>query len=333
MTSISHSGSADALDSIFNSAVVAHAISRADQLGMLDRLERDGYLSVHALDGVAPSIADAIVELLELVEVVEVNDQGHALPGLKFERALLVKGFFSWLFGGSGAVLEPEALPASERGSNRLMRNARLIGQSCADFGGRNIDGVVEQLDIWRAGQLVLDLGCADGSRLVRLARQQGVRGLGLDIAAESLQEGVKKILEYNLQGEIRLEYGDVRSPDAVTLDTRGVDVLTMFLMGHDLWPEVDAVSILSAWRRRCPKAQWLVLCETARSEDARKQLETTQIPVLGFEYLHALMGQYIPTFGQWENVLERSGWVLRKRVYLDVPASTQILISSPIVA
>ena len=57
-------------------------------------------------------------------------------------------------------------------------------------------------LDLIPAGTKVLDLGCGDGSLLVKLVRQKGVTGRGIEISEEGVRACIAKGLTV-LQGDI----------------------------------------------------------------------------------------------------------------------------------
>lgn len=57
-------------------------------------------------------------------------------------------------------------------------------------------------LDLIPAGTKVLDLGCGDGSLLVKLVRQKGVTGRGIEISEEGVRSCIAKGLTV-LQGDI----------------------------------------------------------------------------------------------------------------------------------
>ncbi|GAA0820741.1 hypothetical protein ACFQVD_33450 [Streptosporangium amethystogenes subsp. fukuiense] len=101
------------------------------------------------------------------------------------------------------------------------------------------------------------------------------------------------------------------------------VEVLTCFMMGHDFWPRERCVTSLRRLREAFPNVRRFLLGDTAR---------TTNIPdrdkpvfTLAFETAHDLMGVYLPTLAEWEDVFEESGWKFLNARAVRVPADSVV--------
>jgi hypothetical protein len=98
------------------------------------------------------------------------------------------------------------------------------------------------------------------------------------------------------------------------------VDVLFCFFMGHDLWPRPHCTTVMRNLRVVFPSAHRFLMCDTYRSDAAPSPfLPTFQ---LGFEWTHAVMGQYIPTREEWQDVFHDSAWECVRCYPVDIPAS-----------
>ncbi|MEV0901444.1 class I SAM-dependent methyltransferase [Actinoplanes sp. NPDC049802] len=312
---------------IFNSGVLAHAIAAADQFGVFEELDRADSLNMRLQDYAEQdrSFVRHTLELLAIVEVVIEVDTDVWTKGAMFDQYAAMKGFFSWLFAGSGAALVYAAHPAkSSRGTDPVRRESGIIARSTGDFGKAMLDPVVASFPEVAGANKVADLGCGDASRLIHIRRECGAAGLGVDLSSEAVERARANILSTGYRQEIEVTVADVRVLSRTTLDP-DVDTVTCCLMGHDLWPRPTCVSSLREIRAAFPNADRLVLLETVRAETAKRV--TDGIPSLGYEYLHEAMGQYIPGLDEWLEVLPDGGWRVDRVVPVSVPSSTYAFI------
>lgn len=158
------------------------------------------------------------------------------------------------------------------------------------------------------APKRVVDLGCGSGQRIIDLAsRDPGVSCVGVDISGDAVRLASDKVTSLGLSDRVIIGQADVGvlDPDPVFDD---IDVITCVFMGHDFWPFDDCVATLRRLRAVIPVARRLLLCDVARTGTWHGP--ETPIFTLGFEYAHALMGVYIPTFAEWQRAFAVSGWV-----------------------
>ncbi|MBB6421402.1 cyclopropane-fatty-acyl-phospholipid synthase family protein [Streptomyces sp. AK010] len=314
---------------IFNSTVAGFAIAAAWETGALDELEEHGSLSLPEFctrhDLHLPSV-DATMTALASVGVVERHGEKVG-TGPEFTEVYRGKAFFHWLTVGCGELFSDMA--GVSRNANRVgtfyRRNGAAIGYACRDINAQSFDPVfwqaMEELDFDFTS--VADLGCGSGGRLAQIARRYPkVRGTGIDIAADALRDAVAEAGTAGLGDRLEFIEGDVMElrPDA---RLESVEVLTCFMMGHDFWPRENCVASLRRLREVFPGVRRFLLGDTARTEgmaDRDKPVFT-----LAFETAHDLMGVYLPTLGEWEDVFEESGWKCVGVRPVQVPADSVI--------
>jgi phenylpyruvate C(3)-methyltransferase len=99
-------------------------------------------------------------------------------------------------------------------------------------------------------------------------------------------------------------------------------------MMGHDFWPRDRCVSVLRRIRHTFPKAESLVLGDMCRSV-GRTGADYPMF-TLGFEIVHAVMNQYVPTLSEWNAVFGDGGWRLTDHRMIDMPASSFVYHLAP---
>jgi hypothetical protein len=170
---------------------------------------------------------------------------------------------------------------------------------------------------------MAADLGSGSGERLAQIVdRFPGAQGLGLDIAEPTIEMATKATADRGLADRITFVHADVRALDPSMVFPE-VDLLTCFMMGHDFFPRDLCVERLRRLRTAFPKVRRFLLGDTARTSGVDD--EALPIFTLGFEVGHQLMGVYVPTLAEWDEVLAESGWAVVRRHTVETPAATVV--------
>jgi phenylpyruvate C(3)-methyltransferase len=314
---------------IFNSAVAASAIGAAWELGAFDELQSDGVLDIRAFaerhDLYEPGVAGMFAALASREIVVRQGDR--IVPGPYLEEVCHTRAFFHWLTQGSGELFRrmPSLLRNENRTGQFYERDAVAISFACREISARYFDpafiGALGNLGY--VPRKAADLGSGSGERLAQIvSRFPGAHGIGLDIAEPTVAMATKGMAERGLGDRITFVHADVCAldPSMVFAD---VDLLTCFMMGHDLWPRDRCVDRLRRLRTAFPNARRFLVGDTARTTG----VPDPQLPIftLGFEVGHQLMGVYLPTLAEWDDVLAESGWQMVRRHLVDTPAATVV--------
>jgi phenylpyruvate C(3)-methyltransferase len=318
----------------FNGAVSAAALSAAWDIGLLDELaDRDtvdvpGFI---ARTGTHPEAVRKILVALSSRRIVVV-DAGPNLAqrGPGFDEAFRTKGFFYWLTRGCAELFTDltTLVRIDERADRQMRRDSRAISVACRSIARTFFDPPLRNLLDGIDFTTVADLGCGSGDRIIMLAEQRpAIRALGVDIALGALAVAGEAVQEAKLEERITLIQDDVlnMSPRSEYAD---VDLVTCFLMGHDFWPRDNCVKTLQHLREIFPNLRNLILGDTCRSVG----VAGPDLPMftLGFETVHALMDQYLPTLDEWYSVIDESGWRRADQRLIDLPAFSFIFHLTP---
>jgi SAM-dependent methyltransferase len=323
VTAAPQSARPGAAATIFNSAVAAWAIAAAWEIGALDELSRSRKLdagSFAASRGLDPASTAGLFRALASVGVV--RRHGWAVEAADaFDEVYQYKSFFHWLSRGSAELFRqmPSVLVSENRAGQFYRRDAAAIAYAC-----REIDELCYAPTFWSAMDRldfeltsVVDLGCGGGGRVLDiLARYPQARGIGVDIARPALETARANSLTAGAADRVTLVEADV-----LDLDERpefaDVDLITCFMMGHDLWPRESCVAALRRFRKVFPAVQRFLLGDATRTAG----IPDTGLPVftLGFELGHDLMGVFLPTVDDWESVFDEAGWRLVRTNRIDM--------------
>lgn len=86
------------------------------------------------------------------------------------------------------------------------------------------IDAKIELAEL-RPGEVVYDLGCGDGSVLIKAAENQAIRAVGIEIRPELVESARAAVREHQLEDRI-----EIRQQDFHSLDLTEADVLIIYL-------------------------------------------------------------------------------------------------------
>lgn len=309
----------------FNSTVAALALSTAWDIGLLDELHTNQHVDVAqfaARNNMHRPTLNYLLVAMSSRRIVELDtERDVAVPGPGFADAFLNRGFFYWLTRGCGDLLTslPSFVEDRNGRTKSIHRDARAISVACRAIARSFFDGpLLELLDGLDTGTIA-DLGCGSGDRIVMLAKlMPDVRAIGIDIADDALTVAKTAISEAGMEHRVRLVEDNVltMTPDPAYAD---VELVTCFLMGHDFWPREQCVRTLRRLREVFPRVRHLLLGDTCRSTG----LSGTELPMftLGFETVHAVMDQYLPTLAEWDSVLDEGGWHRVESRFIDLPA------------
>lgn len=299
---------------IFNSAVAASAIGAAWELGALDELNAHGVLEVDDFatrTDLHHGATSAMFAALASVGIVE-RDGEKISTGPAFADVYRSRPVFYWLCQGSAPLFSqmPKILRNRNRVGEFYQRDAPAISYASREANRLFFDPLFWQAmdSVGDRFTSVADLGSGSGERLIKIAeRYPEIHGFGLDIAQSTIDMAVGEVERHGLSDRISFLSADVRDL-APRPELESVELLTCFMMGHDMWPRERCVATLRRLRETFPNVRRFLLGDNVRVVG----VPDTDMPIfsLGFEVGHALMGVYVPTLEEWHEVFDEDcGW------------------------
>lgn len=298
---------------IFNSAVAASAVGAAWELGAFAELDEHGVLAVEdfaARTDLHLGATTAMFAALASVGIVE-RDGEKITTGPAFAEVYRSRPLFYWLCQGSAPLFSqmPKILRNANRTGQFYHRDAPAISYASREANRLFFDPVfwTAMDNIGSDFTSVADLGSGSGERLIKIAeRYPEIRGLGLDIAQSTIDMAVGEVERHGMSDRISFLAADVRELKPRP-EFEKIELLTCFMMGHDMWPREDCIATLRRLRELFPSARRFLLGDTVRTTG----IPDTEVPIftLGFEVGHALMGVYLPTLDEWHEVFADCGW------------------------
>lgn len=314
---------------LFNSAIAAFSIVALSEVLVLDEIKSAGVLHIDSYAKEKNLNTPALKSLIDVAigeGIIKSSPDGDTVtPGPEFSSIYRTKGFFTWLLGGCGELLRTSGTVIRNefRTNGFINRDARMIGAGTGDFGAQFIDSEFDEFIEQQELSCVADLGCGSGERLIRILQANPeARGVGIDSAAGAVELARERLKESGLADRATVIQADVHEMPGRP-EFREVDFVTSFLMGHDFWPRERCLRMFDLIRESFPGLRSFVMCDTYKSG----VIPSSEIPLLtlGFEHVHALMGQSIPTLDDWRSVFKEARWSVDKEIDLVLPPFTKI--------
>ncbi len=312
---------------IFNSAVLASTISAANELEILNELQVNGFIDItifcHNQKLHQQSVIGIMYALCSFGVSETTENSSIFKKGYLFEDVYSSKGFFLWLVRGYGHILQNLASIAKNenRTGKFIKRDGKYIAIASHDQGARLVEPYFEQILNEFPFNTVADLGCGSAERLINLANKHpNLHGIGIDINPDAVSVAESIVKEHGLSDRIKIYHGDTQKLIADT-EFMEVDTLLCFFNGHDFWPWHNCLQTMRNLHTVFPQVKRFLLCDTYRSGI----IPSHELPMftLGFELIHNVMGQYIPSLTEWMALYAESGWNCVKRQDVEVPFST----------
>lgn len=318
---------------IFTSAIAAYALSAAWEVGLLDEVEKNGSVDIDdfvARRDLHKGSVCTVVDTLASRDIVVKSGTSEVVAGPLFAEMYEAKGFFYWLTRGCGELFAslPSVMQNEARDGEYFKRDLRAVGISTRDMGRYFFDQPLQELLQDLDFETVADLGCGSGERLIRMtASDPSTHGVGVDISSSALQLAAETIKAAGLDDRIALVRSDARHL-AKLRAFKDVDLVTCFLMGHDLWPRSSCVDALHCIKEAFPNVKNFIICDTYRSNSMPCPEPSLFTP--GFEMAHAAMGVELPTLSDWLGVFEDGGWKCVDRRDIETPSYTTMFVLTP---
>lgn len=241
------------------------------------------------------------------------------------------QGYMTWCAGGHGPIwssLDVLTAGSARYGTDVRRNDSRVaIGSGEADrLIMRPIqDAVCASIDF----SSVADIGCGDGSRLLRMcAGDQPRRGIGIDISQAACELAVRKVAEQGVAERVEIVQADILQ----LLGRRtfpGIDLAMSIFMLHDLFAaQPDHELLIRSLRGSFPDARYFLLADTTR-QPGYPAGEELPVFSLGFELAHTFMGVPLQTRETYEEAFTAGGLRLLNCVPFGAPATWLFLLEA----
>jgi hypothetical protein len=317
---------------LFNGYVGTNVAFALDQCGVLDHLVHAGGATVEQLaaaGGVDSARLRSVVEAAIRLGLMEDRDDRLLLTAAGADLAHEI-GYFVWAVGGYGELFG--RLAEWTRGTmefgTAIRRDPVMVAQGSAKVDASVMTATLFEILDDVEFRVMADLGCGNAARLMAVCtRYPEASGVGVEISEEACRVARRRIEEAGLEKRITVHCADVTRFDGAPEERERVDLVTSFLLMHDLLAASDPPEALFAGLRRTfPNARRYLVGDTNRMPS-----ETREPPIfaVGFELAHRVMSIPIRSREEYEEIFRRAGLELRRCEPFGAPNTWLYLLES----
>ena len=228
--------------SIRNGYVRSHLIFAMHETGVFETLKNKGELSsdeIAAQNNLNPVLLKGVLNFLYHSDKIlnkEKNKYSFTNFGLEniFTDALLTMSFGAV---GAYSCILTELVPSlrnQKKYGVDYIRSGDLIAKGSYYTGRKNYPWVINNMK--KLGiKKVADLGCGSADVLISLCEEnQDLRGVGVDISQNALDEAKKRIIKKGLENRISLVKGDLYKPETFSKELADVDGFNAIMVMHE---------------------------------------------------------------------------------------------------
>jgi len=299
-----------------------HVINTLFNVGLFDELVTRGFVSPDAYAlyrNLDASILNTLCEYLYTLRIFQKADRNYALTRKGRLLAEMLRHSFEIAYAYEDVFHFLEPMLRGEMAYGRdVHRKADLMARGSGAGGRLFAFPLVIRLIEERGFTSVLDLACGDGTFLIELCqRNPRVAGYGIDIAADAIEDGRRKVCAAGLQERVHLFAEDMYRVRALTDQIPQVDAVTSFF-GFQEFLELGrdrVLDLLRVYRETFPDAT-LIIFEVPkyRPEELRRRPGT----IVEHHLYHALTHQHLATRQEWIAIWEEAGVRHIEERYLD---------------
>jgi len=187
------------------------------------------------------------------------------------------------------------------------------------EFGINDLDPLI--LDIFRAIKpkgTICDLGCGTGERLVRICKEIGSSGLGIEKSIQAIQQGKKYTKDYS---KVEVVKGDVTDLKDVWED---VEIVMMSFVCHDISSSRACSRMLRSFQSNFPSMHYLILVDIVSPSE--------EVPSImpAFDYVHGLQGISPRNYEETVKVFKRANYVISQEIPVPNMPNTFVWMLKP---
>jgi phenylpyruvate C(3)-methyltransferase len=315
---------------LFNDFIVVSAINAADSCGLFQSLHDKDALSVSEIcveRSLGYDSVFGILDVLSSAEIIQLDSPRKTFSkGPYFDEIICHLGYFLWLARGYGASFLQWAATSSDVPPKGPLigRDGFAVAESSALIGRCFVDPTLKQVILDEPFAKICDLGCGNANRLIQIiSGDNDATGVGVELDKKAADLAVETVRRINLQHRISIYNTNVKDISAKSALYQDVDLLLMCFMGHDLWPAERAKIAFLNFRESFKSCTRFIMADTVRVP--LKDDETSQqVPIfrLGFQAVHSMMRQYLPSHTEWLELFNETGWQLKRTIPLGVSDS-----------
>jgi len=261
----------------------------------------------------------SVCDYLYSVGLFSKTDDSYALTAAGKRVCLPRHGLFHFV-QAYGPIFYglPDILMGKKRYGTDIVREDRYVSKATAEVSEWVPLPAIRRIIRKYRFENILDLGCGRGELLLSIAPSVKSAVLrGVDMAKDSISDGIEAIQKAGLSKRITLKVADVSRPEALADWLRDADVITIMFVLHEFAKNGDdgVVDYLRQLKSHANKETHFLIAETPRHDP--KQIRKRPTAIAEHHLFHQLSNQGILGADQLRSIIKRAGLTIREDLHI----------------
>ena len=283
--------------------VACNAITVLDQAGIVEKLLNAGHLRMKDLKKFSDKtkvLIESALKTLCHVEVLSKKGGSYILSDLGYEICDSISLFNMLFVGYCNLFSKQNEIFSGTESPDYYDLDNKAISKGCSGLPFSDLETELYNFIQRLAPRgMICDLGCGAGHRLIELQKSLNVRGLGIDLCKESIEEANKSVIKNPL---IDFIVADVRKLNRVWEE---VEILMQCFMTHDISPKQTFLKTVSSYKKAFPNMKYFIVLDVFSSDTSEKNMKFAP----GFDYIHGLQGISTRNYDETISLFTESGF------------------------
>lgn len=303
--------------SLFTAGVACHSIIAASRINLLQKLKETNVTikqiqEIHAQ--VNPVVLEGILRSLCYAEVVKKSGDTYSLTALGKEVLRDLPSYVLWFDGYASLLSKQGNICEGVDTFTYQDVDAMIVAENSALIGNQSTDMyLLDALKSLNPTKPICDLGCGNGSRVIKICESFSVDGYGFDISKRAIQEATKKAQSHT-NHTFQFFTQDVMNIQGQWLE---IEIVMQTFMTHHIVPDERCAEVFASYKNNFPNMRYFIILDVVTSED--DELSPTMFAP-GFDYIHRLQGLFPRTKSQMMKTFSSANYSLHKEIKISLP-------------
>ena len=306
--------------SIRNGYIRSYVIFALHETGVFNLMKKQKELSVEEISSkcnLNPKLLDGVMNFLYHSDQIISKQNNKFSLTEKGNDWLFTDPVLAMSYGAVGAYscILTELVPSlrnEKKYGVDFIRKGDLIAKGSYHTGKGNYPWVLDKMKEMGIKK-VADLGCGSADVIINLCKSdKNLKGVGIDISKEALEEAEKRIQANGLTERIKLSEGDLYKPETFSNSVKDVDAFNAIMVMHEFLRDgkESVIKMFKSMKKEFEgKYFFLGEFDCVEDEEYQRMNYPDRIHYLFYQHMiHPLTNQGLARKEDWLDIFQQAG-------------------------
>ena len=306
--------------SIRNGYIRSYVIFALHETGVFNLMKKQKELSVEEISSkcnLNPKLLDGVMNFLYHSDQIISKQNNKFSLTEKGNDWLFTDPVLAMSYGAVGAYscILTELVPSlrnEKKYGVDFIRKGDLIAKGSYHTGKGNYPWVLDKMKEMGIKK-VADLGCGSADVIINLCKSdKNLKGVGIDISKEALEEAEKRIQANGLTERIKLSQGDLYKPETFSNSVKDVDAFNAIMVMHEFLRDgkESVIKMFKSMKKEFEgKYFFLGEFDCVEDEEYQRMNYPDRIHYLFYQHMiHPLTNQGLARKEDWLDIFQQAG-------------------------